>query len=100
MTVAASLIHWFNRTLLSGNAHENEMRELGAVHRRYRHELALLHAAPIDGQYLPYPEEWTRSPKSVAPAWLPYSLMLEEFAREIANSVNDLTNHVDRLRAW
>jgi len=32
--------------------------------------------------------------------WMPYSQMHEEFIRELANIINKLTGHVERLRAW
>src|SRR3546814_8911684 len=31
---------------------------------------------------------------------MPYAQMLDEYARELANIINDLTHHVHRLRAW
>jgi hypothetical protein len=66
----------------------------------YRRHREALQATPYDDRFMPYPEEWTRLPNPLHPVWLPYSFMLDEFAREIANAINDLTNHVHRLRAW
>lgn len=65
------------------------------LYRRYR---AALRATPLDGRVMQY--EWTRLPNPLDMLWLPYSLMLDEFARELANIINDLTNGVHQLRAW
>ena len=32
--------------------------------------------------------------------WMAYSQMHEEFVRELANIINKLTDHIERLRAW
>ncbi|MCA1479849.1 hypothetical protein [Bradyrhizobium sp. NBAIM08] len=39
-------------------------------------------------------------PRELEAISLSYGMMLSEFAREIANSLNDLINHTRRLRAW
>jgi hypothetical protein len=52
----------------------------------------------FDGRYLPY--EWGRLPKSLSMTWMAYREMFEEFSREIANCLNQFTNHVHRLKVW
>jgi hypothetical protein len=64
----------------------------------YERYLAALKATPPAGRMMPY--DWSRLPNSLSFTWMPYRLMFDEFSREIANSVNELTNHVHRLRAW
>jgi hypothetical protein len=65
------------------------------LYRRYR---AALRATPFDGCFMPY--EWTRLPNQLDGLWLPYAEMLGEFVRELANTINDLTHGVQRVRAW
>jgi hypothetical protein len=65
------------------------------LYRRYR---AALRLVPPDGRIMPY--EWTRLPTPRSLTWLLYGEMLDEFARELANTINDFTLNVDRLRAW
>ena len=50
------------------------------------------------GRYMPY--RWWRRPERLSALWMAWDQMLEEYARELANIINDLTNHIDRLRAW
>ena len=49
-------------------------------------------------RFLPY--RWWTLPHSINGAWLPYVNMLEDYATELANMINDLTRDVQRLRAW
>lgn len=53
---------------------------------------------PLSGKFLPY--DWSPLPDSINGAWMPYDQMLSDFARELANTINGLTNHVHRLQAW
>lgn len=46
------------------------------------------------------PYRWGGLPQRISAVWMPYDMMFDEFARELANSINDLTHHVHRLRAW
>lgn len=46
------------------------------------------------------PYHWWTLPDPVSIRWLPYSSMLTDYAGDLANSVNDLTQNVRRLRAW
>lgn len=50
------------------------------------------------GEFMPY--GWTELPSPTRPEWLAYSMMLEEFARELANTINDFTVKVRYLEAW
>jgi hypothetical protein len=65
---------------------------------RYREYRTALDASPIGGKFMPY--DWSTLPQSLSGAWFIYSGMLDEFASELANIINDLTHHVHRLRAW
>jgi hypothetical protein len=51
-----------------------------------------------NGRYMPY--RWTNLPNPISGMWLIYGEMLREFAAELANTINILTNDVHRLRAW
>lgn len=64
----------------------------------YQAFLAARDAAPMDGAFMPY--NWTTLPDPISGLWLPYTQMLDEFARELANAVNRLTHQVHQLRAW
>lgn len=55
-------------------------------------------AIPIGGHFMPY--RWGNLPNPLGITWLPYAQMLDEYAGELANIINDLTHHVHRLRAW
>jgi hypothetical protein len=59
---------------------------------------AAIDATPVGGKFMPY--RWWKLPSSLNAAWMAYSQMLEEYATELANIINDLTNHAHRLRAW
>jgi hypothetical protein len=49
------------------------------------------------GRIMPY--HWTGMPERLAGAWMAYSSMLDDFAREIANAMNTFTTDVRRLHA-
>lgn len=55
-------------------------------------------AADAVGQLMPY--KWTAMPKQLDAAWMAYSAMLDDFARELANAINAFTLNVRRLSAW
>lgn len=57
-----------------------------------------LGATPVGGEFMKY--RWWTLPAPLNAAWMVYSQMLGEYATELANIINDLTNHVHRLRAW
>lgn len=46
------------------------------------------------------PYRWWMLPNRLNAAWMTYSQMLDDYATELANIINDLTHHVARLRAW
>jgi hypothetical protein len=66
-----------------------------ALYRAFRQTLKV---TPFSGRYMPY--DWANLPNPISAQWMAYSLMLDEFARELANSINAFTNDVHRLRAW
>jgi hypothetical protein len=53
---------------------------------------------PFDGRYMDY--GWNELPKTVDITWMPYCMMFNEFSRELANSLNQLTNYAHSLKAW
>lgn len=65
------------------------------LYASYRKELD---ESALGGRFMPY--RWWTLPDPLDAAWLPYSQMLYEFASELSNIINDLTNYVHRLRAW
>jgi hypothetical protein len=64
----------------------------------YRRFVDLRAAADAVGQLMPY--NWTAMPDRLNAAWMVYSAMLDDFARELANSINAFTLNVRRLSAW
>jgi hypothetical protein len=64
----------------------------------YKRYLEALDSVPFTGRFMPY--EWGQLPKSLHFQWFAYGMMFGEFSREIANSINDLTNHTHSLKAW
>ncbi|MCM5553344.1 hypothetical protein [Pleomorphomonas sp. NRK KF1] len=50
------------------------------------------------GQIVAY--DWYILPNPLHGAWMTYSVMLDDFARELANAVNAFTMNVRRLSAW
>ena len=46
------------------------------------------------------PYDWTDLPNPLSAQWMAYSMMLDEFARELANVINVFSNNVHRLKAW
>lgn len=65
---------------------------------RYTQFRTELDSSEGGGRFMPY--SWWSLPDPLPGAWLAYSLMLQEYASELANIINDLTHHVRRLRAW
>ena len=64
-------------------------------YRRYRR---ILKALPSNGQYVDY--GWGGLPENVDEMWMPYTLMFGEFARELANVMNEFTRYTHQLAAW
>lgn len=75
------------------------MDDIEAFHeaqfRRFRAELSDVKACIKFAEY-----DWCNTPKSIDGSAMVYSMMLEEFCREIANSLNELVNDTKRLHAW
>lgn len=69
--------------------------ELARFYKDYRHALD---ATPVGGEFMRY--NWWALPNPLNAVWMAYSQMLGEYATELANIINDLTNNVHRLRAW
>jgi hypothetical protein len=46
------------------------------------------------------PYDWTAPPTPLSAQWMAYSMMLDEFARELANVINAFSNNAHRLKAW
>ncbi|RXR30882.1 integrase [Sphingobium fluviale] len=76
---------------ITGNEVEDDVR----LYRAYREARAGL---PLIGRFMPY--RWYELPDKLNAVWMPYAQMLDEFSTELANTLNDLTNHVQRLKAW
>jgi hypothetical protein len=65
------------------------------TYRRYRRTLK---STPYKGVLAPY--DWGGLPKSLHITWAPYSQMFDEFSRELANALNELTRYTHQLTAW
>lgn len=65
------------------------------LYRAYREARAGL---PLAGRFMPY--RWYELPERLSAIWMAYAQMLDEFSTELANTLNNLTNHVQRLQAW
>lgn len=46
------------------------------------------------------PYNWFEFPESISAEWLAYSQMLNEHARELSNSLNELNRYIVNLKAW
>lgn len=68
-------------------------KRLTELYARFRQELD---SSAVGGCFMPY--SWWTLPDPLPVAWLAYSLMLQEYASELANIINDLAHHVHRLR--
>ncbi|NVL36977.1 hypothetical protein [Pseudomonas syringae] len=64
-------------------------------YRRYRR---ILKITPFNGKFMEY--RWGGLYGSIDPMWMPYSQMFEEFSRELANVINELTRYTHQLAAW
>jgi hypothetical protein len=64
----------------------------------YERYLKTLPAVPFKGRVMPY--DWGQLPASLHFDWMAYGEMFREYSIEIANSLNQLTDYVHRLRAW
>jgi len=50
------------------------------------------------GPLVPY--NWYKLPDPIPNKWMAYSLMLDEHAGEIANTINELQRYITSLKAW
>jgi hypothetical protein len=66
-----------------------------ALYRRYSQALK---ATPMPGRLTPY--DWVQPRARSILQWLPYEQMLNEFAHELANSLNEFTALVHSLGVW
>jgi hypothetical protein len=64
----------------------------------YTRVRAELDSTKPGGRWMPY--HWWSLPDRLHIGWMAYSQMLDEYASELANIINDLTHNVHRLRAW
>ncbi|MER9463779.1 integrase [Mesorhizobium sp. M0387] len=64
----------------------------------YRQFRKTLKGTPLTGRYMPY--NWSNLPNPIGVQWMAYSWMLDEFGRELANTINRFTNDVHSLTAW
>ena len=64
------------------------------LYTRFREQLD---STELGGKWMPY--RWWELPDPLSMHWMAYSEMLQEFASELANIINDLTHNVHRLRA-
>jgi hypothetical protein len=58
----------------------------------------ILEGTPFNGKNMEF--DWGELSGSVDPVWMPYSLMFDEFARELASVVNELSRYTHQLAAW
>ncbi|MCP2216100.1 hypothetical protein M2226_003643 [Bradyrhizobium elkanii] len=64
----------------------------------YSRYLESLESVPFSGRFMPY--GWHQLPNALGIEWMAYGQMIDEFSREIANSINNLTNYTHNLKAW
>lgn len=68
-------------------------KKLVTFYEAYR---TALDATPVGGEFIKY--RWWTLPNPLNATWMACSEMLGEYATELANIINDLTNYVHRLR--
>lgn len=68
--------------------------DLTDLYRRFTNKLP---ATSAIGEIMPY--DWTSLPQPLEGIWMIYSMMLDDFARELSNAINGFTLNVRRLRA-
>lgn len=72
--------------------------QLQALSDRYSAYLQVIDTVPIAGPFADY--DWGTLPGSLSGVWLAYNQMFGEFARELANTINQLVSKEQRLGAW
>jgi hypothetical protein len=65
---------------------------------KYRQYRRLLKTTPFNGMFVQY--DWGALPRPLHVSWMAYSQMLDEFSRELANTLNTLTRYTHQLAAW
>jgi hypothetical protein len=70
----------------------------GKLLSAYKEFLDIKEIIPILGQLADC--NWYKFPDQTHPVWIPYDLMLIEFARTIANTINDFERYITNLEAW
>lgn len=85
----------WSKAAMTDDFTRHRSEKLVSLYTRYRDALD---ATPIDGRWMPY--RWWTLPDPLGVIWMPYSGMLDEYATELANIINDLLHHVHRLHAW
>lgn len=64
----------------------------------YQRFAQVLKHTSYSGRLMPY--DWGQLPNPLDFTWAAYSMMFDEFARELANTINALTRHTHYLAAW
>lgn len=72
--------------------------QLQALADHYSAYLNVVDSVARAGPYADY--DWGNLPDKMSATWLVYGQMFDEFAREIANTINQLVNKEQRLGAW
>lgn len=72
--------------------------QLQALSNQYSAYLQLIDTVPTAAPFADY--HWGNLPDPLSGVWLPYSQMFNEFARELANIINQLISKEHRLGAW
>jgi hypothetical protein len=72
-----------------------ESEEAIKLYTAYRHTLDY---SEHSDRFMPY--RWWNLPDPISTAWMPYISMLEDYASELANIINNLTHDVRRLSSW
>ena len=54
-----------------------------------------------EGRYsAPTDPKWFQKPESISGFWMPYFMMLDDYARNLSNTVNVFGYNIEKLRAW
>lgn len=72
--------------------------QLRALADHYFAYLRVIDTVPITGGFADY--DWGNLPDPLSGVWLAYGQMFGEFARELANTINQLVSKEQRLGAW
>lgn len=72
--------------------------QLHALSDHYSAYLRVIDTVPRAGPFADY--DWGNLPDPLSGVWLAYGQIFDEFARELANTINQLVNKEQRLGAW